>query len=352
MRSKTSYKNLLTTRQLIYVLSVFAMVLAILIYTFFSPNKCGRPLPVNITIKPGMNYTTIAEILFQNKLIPSKINFRIAGMLLGATEKVRAGRYTITGNFSYLGLTEYLLYGQANRVRLVKIYDGATVRAITARLHQDKIVNKDLFQKFLRSDSSKKAYHLPASGFEGYLFPGSYLFYENSSPAEIVDSMITKLYKGLPDSLIKQVDKSNKLLHQVLTLASIVEGETNRTSEMDCIAGVYVNRLRIGMKLQADPTVQYLRTGGWSRVKGDILKTDSPYNTYRYYGLPPGPINNPGIHAINAAFSPEKHKYLFFAADTNGNHLFAANYSQHRVNARKYYKWLNARELRQKEKAN
>lgn len=344
MRQKVPYSRLLTRRQLYVIASTFLVVLTVLVYTFFTPNKSGRPLPVNITITPGMNFTKIAELLYQNRIIPSKINFRIAGLLLGATEKVRAGRYTITKEYSYLDLTEFLLYGQANRVKLVKIYNGATMRAITEILKQEQIVKKESLQRLFKSDSVKKAYHLPATGFEGYLMPGSYLFFENSSPQEVVDSMLIRFYREIPDSLKHLTGKQGNQLHKLVTLASIVEGETNKASEMPRIAGVYTNRLRIGMKLQADPTVQYLKTDGWGRLKGDILNTDSPYNTYKYYGLPPGPINNPGVAAIKAALEPEKHSYLFFVADTNGNHIFASNYSQHKQNARQYYRWLNERE--------
>jgi UPF0755 protein len=132
--------------------------------------------------------------------------------------------------------------------------------------------------------------------------------------------------------------------HQVLTMASIIDGETNKTEEMPVIAGVYYNRLRIGMRLQADPTVQYLIPGGWKRLIYDDLNIDSPYNTYKFAGLPPGPINNPGKEAIRAALYPQKHKYIFFVADGNGGHKFAESYTQHLRLVNEYREWLKSRE--------
>ncbi|NNJ54222.1 MAG: endolytic transglycosylase MltG, partial [Ignavibacteriaceae bacterium] len=110
--------------------------------------------------------------------------------------------------------------------------------------------------------------------------------------------------------------------------------------EMPTIAGVYHNRLRIGMKLQADPTIQYLLPDGWRRLTYNDLKIDSPYNTYKYFGLPPAPINSPGKRAILAALYPEKHDYLYFVADGKGGHWFSKNHREHINNVKKYRKWL------------
>ena len=109
---------------------------------------------------------------------------------------------------------------------------------------------------------------------------------------------------------------------------------------MPTISGVYHNRLRIGMRLQADPTVQYLLPGGWRKLTYKDLEIDSPYNTYRYSGLPPGPINSPGRDAIYSALYPEKHQYLFFVADGKGGHLFGKTHREHINNVKKYRKWL------------
>jgi UPF0755 protein len=127
-----------------------------------------------------------------------------------------------------------------------------------------------------------------------------------------------------------------------ITLASIVQGETQEESEMPVIAGVYMNRIAKRMKLEADPTVQYILPGGpKQRLLRSDLKTESPYNTYLHYGLPPGPINNPGIKAINAALNPEKHNYIFFVATGKGGHTFTSTYKEHLKAVAEYKKNVN-----------
>jgi UPF0755 protein len=131
-------------------------------------------------------------------------------------------------------------------------------------------------------------------------------------------------------------------VHNILSLASIVNGETNLVTEMQRIAGVYHNRLNLGMKLQADPTIQYLLPGGWRRLLFKDLEINSPYNTYLYAGLPPGPINNPGKNAIIAALYPEQSNYLYFVANGNGGHKFSKTHSGHLKNVREYRTWLRS----------
>ena len=144
--------------------------------------------------------------------------------------------------------------------------------------------------------------------------------------------------------LKNRAEKLGYSVHDIITLASIVEGETKKEEEMPVIAEVYYNRLKHGMKLEADPTIQYLIEGKWRRLLYEDLKTDSPYNTYLYSGLPPGPINNPGKSAILAAFYPDDNNYLYFVADGNGGHKFSSTYSEHLKNVRDYRRWLRAQE--------
>jgi UPF0755 protein len=175
---------------------------------------------------------------------------------------------------------------------------------------------------------------------EGYLFPDSYFVYERSSPSEIIGIFYNGFKKFMTDSLRARADSMGFSIHEVLTLASIVEGETNKTEEMPQIASVYLNRLKKGMKLEADPTVQYLQPNGWKRLLYKDLKIKSPYNTYLNTGLPPGPINNPGRDAIHAVLYPADTEYLFFVANGAGGHNFSKTYSQHLRNVSKYRRWL------------
>jgi len=144
------------------------------------------------------------------------------------------------------------------------------------------------------------------------------------------------------DSLKRRATELGYSTHEILTLASIIKGETNGVDEMKRISGVYHNRLKRGMKLQADPTVQYLLPDGWRRLLYEDLEIDSPYNTYKYAGLPPGPINNPGKNAILAALYPENNKYFYFVADGKGGHKFGKTHREHIRNVREYRRWIKS----------
>ncbi|MCH7773727.1 MAG: endolytic transglycosylase MltG, partial [Bacteroidetes bacterium] len=175
-----------------------------------------------------------------------------------------------------------------------------------------------------------------------YLFPEVYKIYENSSPKEVLKIFYNGSEEFFVDSLERRAEKLGFTIHEVLTLASIVKGETNTVEEMPRIAGVYHNRLRIGMRLQADPTIQYILPGGWRRLLHEDLEIDSPYNTYRYAGLPPGPINNPGKNATLAVLYPEKHKYLYFVANGNGGHNFSRTLNEHSRKVKEYRRWVRS----------
>jgi UPF0755 protein len=181
---------------------------------------------------------------------------------------------------------------------------------------------------------------LKQNSFEGYLFATDYEIYERCSPEEAIKIFYNGFNEFYNDSLIVRTKELGYSVHEIITLASIIKGETDKEEEMPRISGVYHNRLRIGMKLQADPTIQYVIPGGWRRLTFKDLESDSPYNTYKYFGLPPGPINSPGRSAILAALYPEKNNYLYFVAGGTGGHLFGKTLTEHNNNVKKYREWL------------
>ena len=160
--------------------------------------------------------------------------------------------------------------------------------------------------------------------------PDTYVFAEGISEEQVMRFLIEQtlnIFKS--DSVQKRMKELGLTRHQVLTLASIVEGEAMIDEERPLIASVYLNRLKIGMKLQADPTIQFLLPDGPRRLTYKDLQIDSPYNTYKYKGLPPGPINSPGYAAIEAALNPDKTNYLYFVADVDGRHIFSRTLREH-----------------------
>jgi UPF0755 protein len=175
-----------------------------------------------------------------------------------------------------------------------------------------------------------------AQTLEGFLLPDTYNFYWQSDEKEIVEKMLAEFRGFFVDSLQIRTKQMRMSIRQMLTVASIIEGETSIDNERPIIAGLYYNRLRRGMRLEADPTIQYLIVDGPRRLRYSDLKIQSPYNTYENAGLPPGPINNPGRQSILAALYPAHHQYLYFVATGNGGHRFASSYEEHLRNVREY----------------
>lgn len=326
--------------QWIALVLFFFGVFFLLYYTFFTSNHYSFNSPIQFEIKYNEPLSKIAANLEKQKIIPSSFNFKIAAFISGAEKKIKAARYKIPNDLNYIELLDLFTKGEADYLRKVIILPGNTVNWIASRLKWSVFVDSS---DFIIKSKDKLITNLvdeKLNDVEGYLLPGKYFFYEHSSPAEIIEAMIDSFKRFWTDSLEKRSKELGFTKHEIITLASIVDGETNLVSEMPIIAGVYLNRLRIGMKLQADPTVQYLLNGNWRRLLNNDLKINSPYNTYLYAGLPPGPINNPGKDAILSCLFPDKHNYLYFVADTNGGHTFSKTYNEHLKKVNIYRQWL------------
>uniref|UniRef100_A0A832G783 Endolytic murein transglycosylase n=1 Tax=Ignavibacterium album TaxID=591197 RepID=A0A832G783_9BACT len=333
--------NILTIRQWLVVFIFFIILIFAGYYLFNSPNNYNLEEPLLFEIKSGESFQSVADRLNELGIVPNKTVFRVAGFIYGAETKIKAARFKIENGLSYIDLIDLLINGPADYLRAIRVNDGQTIKWLAGKVRRDLRIDSTAFYQKAHNKDFIKSLGLDVPSLEGYLFSKSYQIYERSKPEEVLTIFYNALKEFWTDSLQKRADSLKLTLHQVLTLASIIKGETNDVEEMPRISGVYHNRLKLGMKLQADPTVQYLMKNGWKRLTYNDLMIDSPFNTYKYFGLPPAPINNPGANAIIAALYPEKHNYLFFVADGTGKHKFAKNYSEHLRNVREYRKWLS-----------
>ncbi len=305
---------------------------------FFIPSASPKGSEYKFIVKRGDTFSSIAKRLQDDKIISGIIPFRVSGMLLGGASKIIPGRYTIPVKFSYVSLAELFVKSICEKEISVRIPDGSSNITIAARLDAVLICPKDSVSKYIQSAKWKEKLKFSSDSLLGYLLPGEYTFFENTPTVEVIDSMLERFTNYFDKEKVQAAAALNLTPQQVVVLASIVDGETNKESEMPVIAGVYLNRLRIGMKLQADPTLQYARGGPWGRLDSKVLKMNSPYNTYKYLGLPPNAINNPGIPAINAVLNSERHEFLFFVADGTGGHTFSKTFSEHKKKADNYRK--------------
>ena len=338
---KSKFTNLLTRWDVLLVLAIFFLVLIFSYITFFTPNYYSTEAPVIFDITKGESFSSVADRLSTIGIIPSKINFKIAGFIYGAERKIRAARFQIPNGLSYLDLLDLFISGKCDYQRTLTIKPGQTIKWLAHRLQKYVYIDSTEFVDVANNNEFADSLGLKQNSFEGYLFASDYEIYERSSPSEAINIFYNGFKEFYNDTLMTRTKELGFTVHEIVTLASIIKGETNKEDEMARIAGVYHNRLRIGMKLQADPTIQYVIPVGWRRLTFKDLELDSPYNTYKYFGLPPGPINSPGQPAILAALYPEKNNYLYFVADGAGGHLFGKTLNEHNNNVKKYREYIN-----------
>jgi UPF0755 protein len=210
------------------------------------------------------------------------------------------------------------------------------MKFVVRRLSRELGVDSLKIAALCRDSAVIAAWGIPDSTVEGYLLPDTYLFHWQTEERELLDRLLGAFREFYTDSLQARATALGMTTHQVLTLASIVDKETQIPDERPIVAGVYHNRLKIRMRLDADPTIQYILPNGPRRLLYSDLNIRSPYNTYRNYGLPPGPIANPGRQAILATLYPTQHQFYYFVADGRGGHTFTRTYEEHQRAVRVY----------------
>lgn len=291
----------------------------------------GKKSYINITA--GESTTDIADDLRGKGIIKSTLAFKIFSKYYNYDGKYKTGSFLVNTDNGYEGIMK-ILSGNNTNSGLIKVTfpEGFTVKEIASRLSQMGLANYDKFLKaangnydypFLSVDN-KSAFKL-----EGYLFPDTYFFKRGQSEDDTVKMMLDRFNAVFKKEYYEKAKKVNLSIKELMTMASIVEREAKLQSERPLIAGVFYNRINRKMKLQACSTVQYVMDEHKDILSNKDIAIDSPYNTYKYEGLPPGPICNPGIKSIEASLSPHKSGYLYFVAKGNGAHYFSSTYKEH-----------------------
>jgi UPF0755 protein len=299
---------------------------------------------ITITVQKGEGLRKIAEKLDNAELIFNVNLFVIAGKITGYENGIIPGEYKFSTGYTNIDILKILTDVNFSRGINVTIPEGLTIKQIARIFSRQLNVDSATFVMIANNDSLIKSAGIDAKNLEGYLFPDTYQFsYKKANlEKEIVLTMLNQFRRKVDKNILDNINKNKLNLRDVIIMASIIEGETRYIPEMKVIAGVYYNRLRKKMRLEADPTVQYaLPDGPKKRLVYSDLKINSPYNTYLNSGLPPGPINNPGMNAILAAINPDNHTYLYFVAKGDGSHKFASTYEEHKKNVSDYRKFLD-----------
>ena len=288
-----------------------------------------------ITIEKGMSLNTVSELLLDEDVVINQNIFKLKVLGRGLASKVPTGKFLIEGKISDAIIIDLIFNKGPIKLKLT-IPEGLQSKKLFKNINS--LLNTDYdFDQYFESQNILEQYNISAKTLEGYLYPNTYYIYHNTNPKEIIDILLKEFWNQFDKNLQDRANQLGFSVHEVVTLASIIEGEAMLDSERETISSVYHNRLKINMKLQADPTIQYILSGPPKALSNRDLRVKSDYNTYQNYGLPPGPINNPGIESIKAALYPKDTNFLFFVAQGDGSHAFTTNEKDHEE-AKKIYK--------------
>ena len=284
--------------------------------------------PVTIDIPRGQSFNRVAELLHEKGLIAHPVKFKIIARYTGHDKTIKFGEYRLHPTMNPLEILSRFTAGDVLLHR-VTIPEGFTFQEVAARLEKAELCEGDAFLAQATDPDFVRSLNIPGDTIEGYLFPDTYHFEKTPSPETIIMTMVSRFRRAFSPEWELRAIELGLNVHEIVTLASIIEKETGRAEERTIVSSVFHNRLEQGIPLGSDPTVIY----GIEKFDGNItrkhLRAKTPYNTYVIAGLPPGPIASPGRAALEAALYPAKTDYLFFVAKPDRTHHFSLNYSEH-----------------------
>jgi UPF0755 protein len=296
-----------------------------------------------VTVPQGFPMLAMSEYLQENGLVSysGKSAFTAAAFITGKGRRLQPGRYRLSTSMSPWEMLCYLAEGKVYSLQLT-IPEGFTLKQIGALLEKEGISGREEFIALAARQADNFSTPFPRKGpsLEGYLFPDTYKIDGRQGAEEVIRKMLDRfdeivwqgLFQGIHEiGVTSNPNHMDLSLHEIITLASLVEGEAKLPEERPLIAGVLINRLRRGMKLECDATVQYALPERKPRLTHADLQIDSPYNTYLFPGLPPGPINNPGRASVEAVLHPKVNSFLYYVAKPDGSHIFSSTFEQHRA---------------------
>jgi UPF0755 protein len=320
-KSRPNPARRLAKYAVIAAMFILALIAGNFVYGWHAEGPLARE--ATVVIKPGSSIALAAETLEKGGVVKSAAAFVNRARVFGATSTIKAGEFVIPARASNAEVLDILTGGKTVQ-RLVVIPEGMPSIMV--------------YERLIANDKLTGSIAVPA---EGSVMPDSYAFEKGEPRAAVLKRMQDAMSKAMAELWPKRAkDIVVKTPQEALTLASIVEKETALKSELRLVAGVYSNRLRQGMMLQADPTIIYPITRGkplGRRIRQSEIADVNDYNTYAMTGLPKGPIANPSRAAIEAVLNPEKTDYLFFVADGKGGHVFARTLQEHNANVEKWY---------------
>ncbi len=314
-------------------LSCFLFLWFLLAFLFLPPLK-GRET-VEVKVERGEPLATIVHRLKGHGVISNEKLFSLWARLWGLDKKIHWGLYRFELPLPPRQVLNQMMLGKGVFQRIT-VPEGLTVKEIAELLEKGAIAHKDRFLAEAASPELLSLVRLEGKGVEGYLFPNTYYFTPFVTERDILIAMVEQFRATFNARMKEQTKEIGLSLHEMVTLASLIEKETGIEAERPLISAVFHNRLRDKIPLQSDPTVIY----GLTRFSGTLTRRDlqsrSPYNTYRISGLPPGPICNPGLSSLRAALYPAPVSYLYFVSKNDGSHVFSVSLDEHNRAVKSY----------------
>ncbi len=341
-KKRKNKKNSSAARLLIVLILIFAALAA---GAMFYLDNSGKPVDpgaldaMTVEIPSGSSTNAIGDILFKEGLIRSEFAFGIQSRISKNDGKFKAGFYDLSKSMSMKEIMAELLKGTAKTIRFT-IPEGFDIRRTSERLSSSGLINGDEFLRQIEEGDFPYRFvtSTPAgrNRLEGYLYPDTYEVFSNATEEQIIDKMLSRFNDLFIEAYYERAAELGMDINQLVTMASIIEREAKVAEDRPVIASVFYNRLKIGMPLQSCATVQYILGEQKEKLTNSDIAIDSPYNTYRIAGLPPGPICSPGIESIKAALYPADTDYLYFLAKGDGSHVFSVTYEDFLKNKKMY----------------
>jgi len=328
---------------------ILVLLVIILLGWFYYSYSLNTPISSEnqvqtFIVESGWGSTRISHELKDQGLIRNAYVFQLYVWKKGIDSRLLDGEYLLSKNQSLKEIAQILSRGAGVTKEIsLTFIEGWSNKEIAEYLENKGIADqKDFFEVVQKKSDWWDQYDVLASrprslDLEGYLFPDTYRVFRDATISDIVKKMVATLDQKFTDELKSEIKKQGKTIHEILTLASILEKEVSSDEDRKIVAGLFYNRLAINMALQADSTVNYATGKSVSRASSDDLTVDSPYNTYKYRGLPPGPICNPSISAIQAAVYPTENDFLYFLTTPNGEVIYNITHDGHITDKAKYY---------------
>jgi UPF0755 protein len=313
---------------LLLVLSLF-----LIIYTK-SPID-DRAVATTVYIPRGTGFFEIVNILDKAGMVKNKVFFTLLALFKGVAGQIKAGEYELVTSMSPGEITDKLAKGDI-KTHEVTIPEDFTLKQIVDRLVAKELVSEESFLSVTTDPVFLASLDIDADSAEGYLYPDTYKFDRSMTTREIVRVMVNRFREKVTPQMIERAKALGMTTTEFVTLASLIGKESGDEEEKSQVSAVFHNRLKKGMRLQSDPTAIYSLTEYRNIVRKKHLSNDTPYNTYKIKGLPPGPIANPGIDSLQAALNPAPVNYLYFVSKNDGTHIFSSNLAAHTQAILKY----------------